>query len=333
LFYYYKNNGGLAVNKSRLRLVIVTSTPYLLALAVNLVCLVLLRDRMPDRLAGHFDLAGHVDGSMSRPAAALTSILVLGGLAAVAGHVASRGRFSARGILRLVVGAWGTAAFLGYLLTAILFANRGATEGSTVRFPTWNLAVALGAALIATAVGFALSMLVADAGGDAAPEEERPRLDLAEGEVASWTRRVGSGVLFGVGLMMLYVAVVLVAVTRAWNTGVPLFAVGLLVLIVGSAQVSVDRRGLTVHASLAAWPRIRIPLRHIEAASSREVNALTDFGGWGYRIRPGIAGIVLRSGEAVVLRRTNGTEFAVTVSDAATAAALLKTLVDRRGRR
>ncbi|WP_435853658.1 GntR family transcriptional regulator [Streptomyces purpurascens] len=31
-------------------------------------------------------------------------------------------------------------------------------------------------------------------------------------------------------------------------------------------------------------------------ASHREVDALGDFGGWGYRIRPGASGVILRSG-------------------------------------
>ncbi|MGW4054838.1 hypothetical protein ACWENA_28850 [Streptomyces sp. NPDC004779] len=42
--------------------------------------------------------------------------------------------------------------------------------------------------------------------------------------------------------------------------------------------------------------------------------------------------MILRSGEALVVRRGNGREFAVTVPDARTAAALLNTLVERRGR-
>ncbi|NEE44119.1 DUF1648 domain-containing protein, partial [Streptomyces sp. SID8455] len=54
-----------------------------------------------------------------------------------------------------------------------------------------------------------------------------------------------------------------------------------------------------------------------------------EFGGWGYRIRPGRTGFIVRSGEAIVARQANGREFAVTVEDSATGAALLNTLVDR----
>lgn len=40
---------------------------------------------------------------------------------------------------------------------------------------------------------------------------------------------------------------------------------------------------------------------------------------------------MLRSGEALVVRRAGGREFAVTVDDSATAAALLNTLAHREG--
>ncbi|GAA3029785.1 hypothetical protein GCM10020000_03060 [Streptomyces olivoverticillatus] len=59
---------------------------------------------------------------------------------------------------------------------------------------------------------------------------------------------------------------------------------------------------------------------------------MRDFGGWGYRARPGASGIVLRSGDAISARLTTGSEFVVTVDDAATAAALLNTLADRERR-
>lgn len=93
--------------------------------------------------------------------------------------------------------------------------------------------------------------------------------------------------------------------------------------------MSVDRRGITVSGMLP-WPRIRVPLDRIEAATSRDINALAEYGGWGYRIRPGRTGVMIRSGEGIVVRLVSGRDFAVTVDDSATGAALLNTLVDRR---
>ncbi len=103
-------------------------------------------------------------------------------------------------------------------------------------------------------------------------------------------------------------------------------------LALARVRVTVDRRGLTVRPALVPRPRVRVPLDEIAGATARDVDPVSEFGGWGYRVRPRRTGVVLRSGEALVVRRDNGHEFAVTVSDAHTAAALLNTLVERRGR-
>ncbi|MEK8144810.1 hypothetical protein NKH18_34340 [Streptomyces sp. M10(2022)] len=64
-------------------------------------------------------------------------------------------------------------------------------------------------------------------------------------------------------------------------------------------------------------------------ATSRDVQAFAEYGGWGYRVRPERSGVIVRSGEAIVARLSNGRDFAVTVDDSATGAALLNTLIDR----
>ncbi|MCZ0980282.1 hypothetical protein O1L60_18300 [Streptomyces diastatochromogenes] len=80
---------------------------------------------------------------------------------------------------------------------------------------------------------------------------------------------------------------------------------------------------------LAPRPR---PARRGRRRRRPEISALGDFGGWGYRVRAHRTGVVVRSGEALVVRRTGGREFAVTVPDARTAAALLNTLAERHGK-
>jgi hypothetical protein len=97
-------------------------------------------------------------------------------------------------------------------------------------------------------------------------------------------------------------------------------------------QVVVDRHGLRVSPYGLPFPRKRIALAAMDSAASREVSALAEFGGWGYRIRPGASGFVLRSGPALSVRLRTGKEFVVTVADSATAAALLNGLIDRSRR-
>jgi hypothetical protein len=78
------------------------------------------------------------------------------------------------------------------------------------------------------------------------------------------------------------------------------------------------------------WPRYRIPADDVAEATAADVGAL-QFGGWGYRVLPGAHGLILRSGEALLVRRrSNGRLFAVTVDDAATAAGLLSTYAQAR---
>ncbi|MGO9672471.1 MAG: hypothetical protein ACLPS1_28540, partial [Streptosporangiaceae bacterium] len=71
------------------------------------------------------------------------------------------------------------------------------------------------------------------------------------------------------------------------------------------------------------------PLPRITAAERIDLKPM-QWGGWGYRgsrTAFGRAAVVLRGGDAIRLRLTDGSEFAVTVDDAATGAALLTDLL------
>ncbi len=154
------------------------------------------------------------------------------------------------------------------------------------------------------------------------------RIPLADGEMAGWARSATSWWLPTTSVAT-GVAGVVLSFTLGPFAGLPLVVVGLVLLTFSRTNVTVDRRGLTV-AGLLPWPRVQVPLERIDAATSRDVNAMADYGGWGYRVRPTGSGVIFRSGEALVARLENGRDFAVTVDDSATGAALLNTLVDRR---
>ncbi|CEA07320.1 hypothetical protein BN1051_00632 [Arthrobacter saudimassiliensis] len=107
-----------------------------------------------------------------------------------------------------------------------------------------------------------------------------------------------------------------------------------LVLLAAAAtttafRVRVDGQGLTV-TSVAGVPRFHIAPDDVASAEAVTVNPMGEFGGWGLRSAPGRFGVVLRTGEALQVRRRNGRQFVVTVDDAGTAAALLQALA-RRG--
>ncbi|MFG2502389.1 DUF1648 domain-containing protein [Streptomyces sp. NPDC048441] len=317
---------------------LLAALPFMLGLAADLAVYVTVRDQLPDRLARHFGADGEADGYVGHAGflAMLGGMFVaLGAVSVFVVFVALRSDLATwrRGLRRLLAGAYATAAFLAWPMGASLVANRGTADGAAAVFPLWQLAVAVGVAALAAGAGTLLaglvplpdvrSPLVADGGPGAG------RLDLGRSEVAGWVRHTGSWPLCGTGVALAAAGIATAWLMGDWLTSLSLLVPGLLIAAFARACVTVDRRGLTVSPALAPWPRFRLPLDRIEHAGSRRINAFSDYGGWGYRIAPGRSGVIMRSGEAVIVRRVNGKDFAVTVEDSSTAAALLNALVDR----
>ncbi|AYG80493.1 hypothetical protein DWB77_02628 [Streptomyces hundungensis] len=332
LFYYYANK-GVFVNRFRYRTTALAVLPFLLALAVDLVAYALLRDRLPDRLASHFTGNGQSDDTQSRGSYLIAALALHLGLGAVWGLLAYAAKPAARGLRATLAGGYATAGLVGYLLVAVLVANADATDPARVRLPWWQIAVGAGVGALATALGLLLMTLLGPA--PAAPEPspvpgEPPRLDLAEGETAGWMRRAPSRVLLVVGAALIAAGVALLSTVGA-SPAIGVLVGGLACLAFSCPYVTVDRHGLTARPTALPWPRIRVPVSDVDSAVSRDVKILAEYGGWGYRVRPGGSGLMLRSGEAIVVRRRNGREFAVTVDDSVTGAALLNTLAGREG--
>ncbi|MGA5217770.1 DUF1648 domain-containing protein [Streptomyces cinereoruber] len=316
------------MNRATPRLRALAALPFVLVLAAHLLAFALWYDRLPDPLATHFgpDGGGRADGFTGRAGYALVSTALLLGVAV------GWNLFVRRNILW---GAWATAGFTGTLLVLILRDNLDAADAAEVVSPLANLTLAaVGAALLALA-GLALTRLVPEEEPAADPgAADGPRLPLGPSEVAGWSRVSASRPLTVLALLAL-AAVPATLLLAPWP-GAWLALLGLVIGVPGLAlarvRVTVDRRGLTVRPALVPRPRVRVPLAEVTGATVRDIDPVSEFGGWGYRVWPQRTGVVLRSGEALVVRRDSGREFAVTVSDAHTAAALLNTLVERRGR-
>ncbi|MFH8344022.1 hypothetical protein [Streptomyces sp. NPDC018045] len=302
--------------------------PFLLAIATVIALYSALRDRIPDPLAVHFtaggtsdDFADAVDFLVLWAAMPLVFGAVIGVLVL---------RNEAAGVLRWAIGVgYGMAGLFGCLGVSILLVNADAGDASAVRLPLGHLGLALGVAVVSGAVGWLC------AGRDriradqvAGPSRVTPPLALAAGETAGWSRTVGSPVLVVLGPGFLAVGV-LFGLMSNWAGAAGFTIACLTCLAFAGVRVTADHRGLTVASPLVPRPRLRIPLDRMAEAGVQQVSPLADFGGWGYRIRSGRSGIVLRAGEALALRLTNGRVFVVTVDDAATAAALLNALAAR----
>ncbi|MFB7580011.1 DUF1648 domain-containing protein [Streptomyces hydrogenans] len=307
------------------RLRALAALPFALAAGTYVALLAVWSDRLPDPLATHFSYGGEADGFTGRAAFTAVGAALLLTLGAGWTVLVRRGA---------LWGAWLTAGLTGTLLVLVVHDNLDAADPADVVSPLSHLAVAAAAGAVLALAGHALSRLVPPEeheGAGPAVHPDAPRLDLGAGELAGWSRATASAPLTALGLLFLAGGAVAVLL-GPW----PLLLIALAVAVPGLAlariRVSVDRHGLTVRSTLTPRPRVHVPLDDITAADVRPVDALREFGGWGYRVRAHRSGVVLRSGEALLVRRGNGREFAVTVPDARTAAALLNTLVERRGR-
>jgi hypothetical protein len=92
----------------------------------------------------------------------------------------------------------------------------------------------------------------------------------------------------------------------------------------------VDARGVHLRSTLGI-PTIMVPLAKITSADVIQVQAIAQYGGFGFRWGfNGRFGVILRSGEALEIHRDKGLSVVVTVDDATTAAALINGLVRQR---
>ncbi|MFF4159239.1 DUF1648 domain-containing protein [Streptomyces sp. NPDC001678] len=313
------------------RRVLVAAVPPVLAVATVLATFLSVRDRLPDRLAVHIGAGGNADGFSGQGGFLATALGVLIGDGMLFAALAHWIR-TTPGVQRVLAVIGGTVAVLtGWLIVAVLLANTDVTDASSVTLPGAQAALAFAAAAGYAAVGWLVCGRAEETGSVSGPSAGAERIALGDSETAGWTRVAGSRVLPVTGILVATAGIV-IGLTTGWMPALPLFITGLPMALLTGARVTADRRGITVTPSLAPWPRLNVPLQRIAEAGHRTVNPVRDFGGWGYRARPGASGIVLRSGDAISARLTTGSEFVVTVDDAATAAALLNTLADRERR-
>ncbi|WP_030017561.1 hypothetical protein [Streptomyces monomycini] len=162
---------------------------------------------------------------------------------------------------------------------------------------------------------------------EGASGSHRDPADVPEEWHGRATNRV-QWLLAGIGAACLALGIEL-AVDSAWTTGLaPLLMsvvgcvlAGLLVLFGTLAfvhvAVRVDKDCLEVRCGHMGLPRRRIPLEQVVGADFAPRVTPRHWGGWGYRWRPeqGTA-VVVRRGEAVVLRLGDGRSFTITVDDA-----------------
>ncbi|KUL22341.1 hypothetical protein [Actinoplanes awajinensis] len=315
------------------RVVLWSSVFALVAVAVALAVVWSWRDTLPDPLASHWGPGADApDGFTSLPGLVFPTVaLVILGCAAFGAIGLLRG--AAAVTRRMVAGSsvW-LGGFTASLLLFVTGTQRDLADPSQARLSGWALAAVIVLPLVPAAVAALL------AGGDRPAPATTPvaadaaRIALTDGERAVWIRRANGGPGLIVGAVVAVATVVLAVVLREWALLTVPVLLAALFAVMFAYTVRVDATGLTVR-SLLGRPGTHIPADEVERASVVQVEPLREFGGWGWRVgRGGRVGVVLRSGAGLLVERTGGRSFVVTVDDAATGAALLNTLADRSRR-
>lgn len=218
---------------------------------------------------------------------------------------------------------------IALLMVVSVDVQRGLADAADAPDTTSWLFVGFGTLIGLAALGWLLQPragISPDAGQQAASG-----IRLAPGERAAWFGSVAIGrtgvVILVVSILLLISATILVFAVDAG--AVSWIMVVVTVLVIGLIattlvfRVRVNSTGLLVR-SVFGWPRWSIHASDIVDVRVVQVNPVAEFGGWGMRIgADGRMGVVLRTGEALQVTRTNGRAFVVTIDDAATAAAVL----------
>lgn len=318
-----------------IRIVLVGIVVPLLIAAAGVTAILIALPDLPDPIAVHWGGSGGPDGT-----GPVWLPLVFSGAIplAFAGLVAWKARPGADGSLttnqRIVAAASPfLAAVLVVTMAGSVLLQRGLA--SALDAPDVGgvlaLAFASGAAL-GIGAWFVLPRSVAAPSGPAVQA-----MPLSATGKAVWMRRVGPArgpvLVLSVAAALVAVAAVIMWVRAPLALAIGFTAAMTLVVLLAAGtlawRVTVGADGLRVRSAMGV-PSFRVPLDDIEQVSNVSVDPVRDFGGWGIRWGERRRwGVVVRRGEAIEVRRTDGSRFAVTVPGAGEGASLLAALAAR----
>jgi hypothetical protein len=307
--------------------------PVMLA-AGFVVCALLLRPDLPDPLAIRWTDDG---GAAFAPFGAYVGggafmILVFGWLGLYQAVPVGRPVL----MRRIMMGAGlFLALFITTALAAGLVGQAGVADARESRVDLTVLALGSGAAVsLGVIVAFAFK-----ADQQWSPDDDRALQfaiakeldpDLTRDSIRLWVH-ARSSVFVMIAIASVFPAA-LIAIVVPW-LGVLLVVLAFFGAAFLCARVKADRGGLKVLLA-GVVPVMDIPAGSISAASAADVRA-ADYGGWGYRNHGGTAAMLVSSGPAVVVSKTDGQRLAVSGGSQASAARLAEVLtrVAARARR
>ncbi len=110
--------------------------------------------------------------------------------------------------------------------------------------------------------------------------------------------------------------------------GLVLAVVVLAVVTLTSIRAVIGPAGLTVRFGPVGLPRVHVPVSDIAEVRVEQVEPMA-YGGWGYRVMPGVRAIVVRRGEGIRIVRHSGPDLVVTIDGARDAAGALAAQIGR----
>ncbi|MFE7406673.1 DUF1648 domain-containing protein [Isoptericola sp. NPDC057559] len=285
-------------------------------------------DELPAQVASHWGADGRPDG-FSAPASFVgVGLALAAGLCALFaaigwgwGSAVSTRRLAAAGCV------W-SGGLAGMVVLTSLGPQRGLADASQATLEGWTMVASVLLPLVPAVVAALLVPKDRPLPATAPVADDAPRTALRDGERAVWLRRATGGPGLAVGTAAILVTAALAVVLETWAMlVVPALLAGLFAAMF-AFTVRVDASGLTVRSALG-WPGTHVPADEVLGASVVQVRPFAEFGGWGWRVgRGGRVGVVLRTGEALLVERTGGRSLVVTVDDAAAGAALLNTVAE-----
>jgi hypothetical protein len=282
------------------------------------------RDQLPDPIATHWGLDGQPDGFGTLTG----NIVVMSAVSAVFSllfTLLGAWMGAAGGMRKAVAGLQvGQVVFLGLMLDGTLWMQLGVPDAT--QFAGSANLVPVVAALMGLAVGVLVAFIVP---GDVRVRRSRPstNMSLPDGQHLTWSGQVTSSLWMNAtraAATLTLVVSVLTQMLFLWLIGSALTAFLACLIYV---KVRADETGLLVRSRFG-WPRTFIPIDEMISARAMQVDGLGDFGGWGWRVgiwgeMSGAVGVIIRSGDALVVDQTNGRRFVVTIDDAADTASVL----------
>lgn len=298
--------------------------PTAMLLAIVLPALVM-QDRLPGRIATHWNGSGAPDGSANGVlfVAVFTAVWLAAWASLLPGARRRERQFHAPWVL-------GLGGFLVGIVGLTINANVDAAQWSAAEHLSLVAVVApVVLALLLAALGFVLERDV-PAGATEHLTPTPSTTGLRPGERFFWSGGAQASWWFPAGVSALGVATAALAFVSGAPTVLMLIigiALPVLALFTSRTRLTVTPAGVQAQMG-ARYPRRIVPASSIVGADAIDVVPL-QWGGWGWRMTPKATALIVRRGEGVRLQLTTGRDLVITVDDATTAASLINDLRDR----